>query len=344
MSPSRLLRVLVLLGKGDRPPESANGVDLESVEWGMEYDVISNLKSMGHEVVVLEVEEDLLAINKFVDEWKPHVAFNLLEGFGGISLFDQNVISYLEILDVPYTGCNPRGLMVSRNKSLAKKVLAYHGISTPIFETFAKAQNITKRPNLTFPVFIKSLTEESSAGISQSSMVKDQAQLEEQVRFIHEKIGTDALAEAYIEGRELYVGIIGNQRLEAFPVWELYFGTEAGPNIATEKLKFDLEYRKKQKIQSGPARGLSSGLEARAQDMARQSCRFLGVNGYARVDFRLSPEGNLYVLEVNANPHIAHYEDFARSAESKGTSYQELLSRILSLGMRWEPEKMSSAM
>ncbi len=342
MSPSRLLRVLVLLGKGDLPPENAEGIDLESVQWGLEYDVISNLKKMGHEVVILEVEQDLLAINKCVDEWKPHVAFNLLEGFGGVALFDQNVISYLEILDVPYTGCNPRGLMVSRNKALAKKVLAYHGISTPIFETFAKTQTITKRPLLTFPVFVKSLTEESSAGISAASIVNDQDELEARVKFIHEKVGSDALAEAYIKGRELYVGIIGNQRLEAFPVWELHFGDEKEPNIATEKLKSDFEYRKKQKIQTGPA-NLNPALEARAQDMARQSCRVLGVNGYARVDFRLAENGSLYVLEVNANPHIGHYEDFARSAESKGTTYHELLARILSLGMRWEPEKMSAA-
>jgi D-alanine-D-alanine ligase len=337
------LRVMVLLEKGDVPPDDAEGVDLETVEWGLEYDVISTLKKMGHDVLVVEVEQDLLAIHRFVDKWKPHVAFNLLEGFGGVSLFDQNVISYLELLGLPYTGCNPRGLMVSRNKSLSKKVLAYHEIATPSFAVVPKGGTLKKENALTFPLFVKSLTEEASAGISKDSFVENEGELDERVRYIHEKLGTDALVEAFIDGRELYVGVLGNQRLEAFPVWELYFGKEEGPKIATETQKFDAAYRKKRHIDSGPARGLTPELEAKVQEIAKQACRFLGMNGYARVDFRMNEKGELFVLEVNANPHIGHYEDFAKSAEKKGLKYEELLGRILSLGMRWEPEKMAVA-
>jgi D-alanine-D-alanine ligase len=343
VSQSKKLRAMVLIEKGNAPPDELGDNDLEAVDWAVEYDIIHTLKEEGHDVLVLEVEDDLLAIHKFVDKWKPHIAWNLLEGFGGVSIFDQNVVAYLELLGVPYTGCNPRGLMVSRNKSLSKKVLAYHGIATPAFETFAKGKAIVRPPEFEFPIFVKSLTEEASNGISEASLVKDEAHFQERIEYIHKKIESDALAEQYIEGRELYVGVLGNQRFEAFPVWELYFGDGPGLHIATEKVKFNPEHRKKHHIDSGPAKGLSRELAEQAQEMAKESCRVLGMNGYARVDFRLSEQGKLWVLEVNANPHIGHLEDFAKSAEKAGLTYSDLLWRIMSLGMRWEPEKVSVA-
>jgi len=328
-----------------RPPEEIKGIDLQTVDWNVEYDVIRTLQGEGHELNVIEVEEDLIEIHKIVDTWKPHVAFNLLEAFRGISLFDQNVVSYLELLDVPYTGCNPRGLMVARHKALAKKILAYHGVLTPPFELFRKNLQVSRPKDFPFPIFVKSVREEASLGISEKSIVTSDKELEERVHYIHEKIGTNAIAEAYIEGRELYVGVLGNQRLETLPVWELYFQKDYKlPKIATETVKFNPKFRKKHGIDSGEAKNLPEGIGSSAQEISKQAYRLLGLNGYARIDFRVSEDGKLYLLEANPNPHLAKSEDFARAAEKTGLSYADLLWKIILLGVRWKPEEFSMAM
>jgi D-alanine-D-alanine ligase len=151
------------------------------------------------------------------------IAFNLLEAFHEVGTFDQNVVSYLELLRVPYTGCNPRGLILARDKSLSKKLFAYHRIPVPDFAVFRRGRAVTRPKRLEFPLIVKSLTQEASIGISQASVVGDEDKLRERVKFIHESVGTDAIIERYIDGRELYVGVMGNDRLQAFPVWELRF-------------------------------------------------------------------------------------------------------------------------
>src|SRR5437762_11955941 len=204
------------------PPETIEeGADITAAPWRTEYDVVSTLTAMGHEVQVLGVHDDLGEIRRLVTEWKPHIAFNLLEGFNDIGIFDQNVVSHLELLKLPYTGCNARGLLLARDKSLSKKLLAYHRIRVPEFEVFRAGRPIRRPKRLTFPLMVKSLTEEASIGISQASVVDTDERLKERVAFIHASIGTAAIVEQYIEGRELYMGVIGNQQLQALPVWEL---------------------------------------------------------------------------------------------------------------------------
>ena len=321
----------------------AEGTNIDGAPWRTEYDVISTLASMGHEVETLPVHDDLGEIRRLVTEWKPHIAFNLLEGFDDITIFDQNVVSHLELLKLPYTGCNPRGLLMARDKSLSKKLLAYHRIPVPEFEVFRIGRPIRRPKRLTFPLIVKSLTQEASIGISQASVVDSDEKLKERVAFIHESIRTAALVEQYVEGREIYVGILGNQALQALPVWELFFTNmpEGARRIATDRVKWSVKYQNKYGIDSGPARDLPEAQAESIQHLCKRAYRALELSGYARIDLRLEENGNVWVLEANPNPQIAKGEDFAASAEKIGLSYETVLQRIINLGLRWQPESFA---
>ena len=343
MSPVKL-RVVALVHQHLVPPaEIEEGTDITAAPWRTEYDVITTLKAMGHEVTALPVHDDLGEIRRLVTEWKPQIAFNLLEGFDDVVIFDQNVVSHLELLKLPYTGCNSRGLLLARDKSLSKKLLAYHRIRVPEAEVYRAGRTIRRPKRLDFPLMVKSLTEEASIGISQASVVDNDDKLKERVAFIHDSIGTAAIVEQYIEGRELYVGILGNQTLQALPVWELFFTNmpEGAKRIATDRVKWSVKYQKKYGIDSGIAKDLPEGLAEKIQHLCKRAYRALELSGYARVDLRLDEAGNPWVIEVNPNPQIARGEDFAASAEKIGISYETVLQRIINLGLRWQPESVA---
>ncbi len=332
-------RVLVLVGQGARPPRSLEGLtDAQVSEWKMEYDVLAALEGLGYEPRTVEVSYDLNRIREAVEEHKPHIVFNMLEDFHGHVVFDQNVVAYLELLRVPYTGCNPRGLVLSRDKALTKKICAYHRIPTPRFQVCLRGRSVRRlKKGLEFPLIVKSLREDASVGIAQASIVHDIEQLQKRAAFIHETVGDDAIAEEYIEGRELYLGVLGNLRLDTFPLWELNLDDlpEGAPRIATERIKWNLEYQKKYKILSGPAKDVSADLLLRVARMSKRVFRLLSLSGYARLDWRMRPDGRLYLLEANANPDLSSDEDYALSAEAHGLSYGALIQRILNLGIRY---------
>ena len=338
------LRVLALVHRHLVPPGAVEeGTDITNEPWRTEYDVVSTLGAMGHEVQVLPVHDDLGDIRRAGTDWKPHIAFNLLEGFDDIVIFDQNVVSHLELLKLPYTGCNARGLLLARDKSLSKKLLAYHRIRVPEFEVFRAGRPIRRPKRLTFPLMVKSLTEEASIGISQASVVDSDEKLKERVAFVHESIGTAAIVEQYIEGLELYVGLLGNQMLQAMPVWELFFTNmpDGAKRIATDRVKWSVKYQKKYGIDSGPAIEMTEAKAEGIQHLCKRAYRALELSGYARIDLRLDEAGNAWVLEANPNPQIARGEDFAASAEKIGLSYETVLQRIINLGLRWQPESVA---
>jgi D-alanine-D-alanine ligase len=338
------MRVLALVHRHLIPPDKVEeGTDITSAAWRTEYDVITTLRAMGHDVRVLGVHDDLSELRRASSEWKPHIAFNLLEGFDDITIFDQNVVSHLELLKLSYTGCNPRGLLLARDKSLSKKLLAYHRIPVPEFEVFRAGRPIRRPKRLQYPLIVKSLTQEASIGISQASVVDTDEKLKERVTFIHESIGTAAIAERYIEGRELYVGILGNQVLQALPVWELFFTNmpEGAKRIATDRVKWSAKYQKKYGIDSGPARELPDEKGNEIQHVCKRAFRALELSGYARIDLRMDDAGNVWVLEANPNPQIARGEDFAASAEKVAIPYESVLQRIINLGLRWQPESVA---
>ncbi len=341
---SAKLRVLALVHQHLVPPETLpEGIDPVAAEWRTEYDVVSTLRALGHEVRPLGVHDDLGDIRRMCEEWKPHIAFNLLEAFNDVTIFDQNVVSHLELLKLPYTGCNPRGLLLARDKSLSKKLLSYHRIPVPESEVFRIGQRVRRPKRLAFPLMVKSLTQEASIGISQASVVDSDEKLKERVTFIHESIGTAAIVEQYIDGRELYVGVIGNQKLQALPVWELFF-TNMPPEarrIATDRVKWSVKYQEKYGIDSGAARDLAPAAIDAIQHVCKRTYRALELSGYARVDLRLDAEGRPWVIEANPNPQIAKGEDFAASAEAAGLAYDSLIQRIVNLGLRWQPESLA---
>jgi D-alanine-D-alanine ligase len=330
-------RVLVLMHPNMVPPESLRGYsDQEIHAFKTEYDVVSTLRKIGHEVRPLGVQWELKPIRDAIDEWKPDVVFNLLEQFHGEPTYDQNVASYLELSQIPYTGCNPRGMILARGKALSKKLLAYHRIRVPAFAVFPHGRKVIRPGRLEFPLIVKSLSEHGSFGISQASVVENDEKLAERVSFIHQRIGTDAIAEQYIEGRELYVGVIGNARLRVLPIWELEFGDlgESGTRIATARVKHDPSYQERRGILQGPAEKLSPELEKHIEHVCKRIYRVLELDGYARIDFRLSETGELYFLEANPNPEIAEREEFSEAALHAGIPYPDLLQRIVNLGLQ----------
>jgi len=294
------------------------------------------LREIGHDVRPLGVQDELHPIRVAIDDFKPDIVFNLLEEFQGNVLFDQNVVSLLELLKVPYTGCNPRGMVISREKALSKKLLIYHRIRVPAFHVFPVGRKVKRPRDLAFPLIVKSLTEHASLGISQASLVTDDAELAERVAFVHRRIATDALAEQFIEGREIYVGVLGNERLTALPPRELVLEHPKtdGPLIATEKVKHDLEYQKRHGVDQKSAEHLPPNVEATIAHLSKRIYRILALTGYARLDYRLSADGHLWFLEANPNPEIAKAEEFASAAKQAGIEYPDLLQRILNLGMR----------
>jgi D-alanine-D-alanine ligase len=331
------LRVLVLMHPDLVPPEDAATMAPEArFDFKTEWDVVRTLRGIGHDVQMLGVRDELLPIRNSVAGFRPDVVFNLLEEFNGNVLFDQNVVSLLELLKVPYTGCNPRGMIISREKSLAKKLLVYHRIRVPAWHVFPQGKKPKRPRTLGFPLIVKSLTEHSSFGVSQASLVKDDQELVERLEFVHRRVATDALVEQFIDGREVYVGVIGNERLTAFPPRELVFERARPdmPLIATAKAKHDQAYQARYGIEHTGAENLPAPAAGMIGHVSKRIYRILGLSGYARLDYRVSADGLLWFLEANPNPEIAQSEEFSASAEQAGLGYPELIQRILRLGMK----------
>jgi D-alanine-D-alanine ligase len=331
----RKLRVLLLTDENlvpERPRGELEGREAELHK--TEYDVLDALGNLGHEVTCAGVGSDLGVIRGAIEDISPHIAFNLVEQFDGLTHFDQHVVSYLELRKQKYTGCNPRGLMIARDKALTKKILAYHRIAAPRFAVFPPRKRVAASARLKFPLFVKSLTEEGSEGISQASLVREPDKLLERIAFIHEKTGSAALVEEFIEGREIYVGVFGNELLTALPPWELTMSKlpEGAPVIATDKAKWDPNYQKKIGLKSGPA-DLGKAELSRLVRLSKRIYKLLNLSGYARLDYRLQENGRCQLLEANPNPQIARDEDFAKSAKHMGMAYEELLQKLLTLGL-----------
>jgi D-alanine-D-alanine ligase len=332
----RRLRVIVLCHEDLVPPSRLAGLsrparDAVRTEW----DVSRTLRRAGHAVRIVGVSDDLEPIRRAVREFRPHATFNLLMEFRDAGHFQAHVVAYLELLGVPVTGPDARGILLSRDKAVAKALLLRHAIPTPAFALFPRRGRAERHAALRFPLIVKSRDEEASLGIAQASLVRDPRRLRERVAFVHRRLRSDAIAEEYVEGRELTVGVIGNVRARALPVWELASRTlpaRSAP-IATTRAKFDDAYRRRAGIRSGPARALPPGACAEIRRLAIGAYRALGLRGYARIDLRLPGDGGPQLIEANATPDVAAAEDFAASARAAGIPYPRLLERILRLAM-----------
>ncbi len=330
------LRVMMVVHYTLVPPDDLHDKkDPRMEKYRTEYDVKNALLNLGHEVQVVGVYDDLAPIRKMNEEWKPHIVFNLLEDFAGNSAFDYYVVSYFEMMRIPYTGCNPRGLLLARDKALTKMILTYHRIDVPDFDVFRFGRKISRRRKFTYPLIVKSLMEEGSVGIAQASYVENEGQLRERVALIHDKLNGDAIGEQYIDGREFYVTVLGNAKLEVLPLRELVFdNVEPGtPKMATYKVKWDDKYRERWGIVYQFARTLPNGMEERIHHLCKRVYHLLDMNGYGRIDLRVTADGDIYVIEANPNPGIARDEDCSHSAIKSGSSYEDFIQRILQLGL-----------
>ena len=331
------LKVLVLFD-GIRPTKIDEDLskEMKTEDWKTEANVMSALGELGYTAEHLAIFDDLDLVRQKLEGFAPDVLFNLVEQFKNNPGFDQNIVSLLEMQGVPFTGCSATGLTLCKHKGISKKILGYHGIRVPNFVVIPRGQRIGRPRQLKFPILVKPVKDEASYGISQASFVGNEEQFRERVAFIHEKHNADAIAEEYIEGRELYVSLMGNTRLSVFPIRELVFREVPSnePKIATYKAKWDEEYRKRWGLQNQFADDLDAALVTEIEDTCKRIYRLLTIDGYARIDLRLTPDNKIYFIEANPNPHLAADEDFALSAGKAGLPYRKLLDRIIRLGIK----------
>ena len=329
-------KVLVLFDTAGTPPANQDFTkELKTDDWAAEAHVIEALKKLGHEVRTIGVWDEPGMI---IDELKanpPDIVFNLTEHFNAVSAYDRNVAGLLEMMGVPYTGSSPTGLTLCKNKGMAKELLAYHKIRVPNFAIFSPGATIKKPPHLKFPLFIKPAEEEASYGISQDSFVENDEAFEERIRFIHERMNQTALAEEYIDGREIYVSLIGNERLRVLPLREVIFTEvpEDQPKFSTFKAKWDDAYRKRWGIQNVFAEPFPDGVVQRMARICKAVYRALRIRGYGRIDLRVTPEGEIVILEANPNPNLDRDDEFAQSAMKAGLTYERMIQRILRLAL-----------
>jgi D-alanine-D-alanine ligase len=241
-------------------------------------------------------------------------------------------------MKVPYTGAGPDALLLCKDKALAKKLLTFHRIRVARFVVSPRERPLKRLGRFSYPAFVKPIGEEASEGIAKASLARNEQEALERARFLQERFECDALVEEYVDGRELYLGVLGNKRLTVFPPREIFFGEPPGdedaPRFATAKAKWDDAYRKKWKIRNGPAAALPPGAERKLADLARRVYRVLNIRGLGRIDVRLTPDGDVVVIEANPNPSLAREDDFAQAAAQVGIAYEALIQRILENALR----------
>ncbi len=333
------LKVMVLVHKDLIPPDDLTQIDDPRMEkCRTEFDVKTALLNLGHEINIVGITDDVAPIRNTIEAWQPDIAYNLMEAFAYDGALDYYIVTYLDMKGIPYSGCNPRGMILARDKALSKKLLAYHRIPVPKFMAFPVGQRINSKKTsaLPYPMIVKTLTEQGSIGIAQSSIVENSAQLLDRVQQMHSMTGHDTIAEQYIDGRELYVTVIGNERLQVLPIREMVFDKidDSMYRIASYSVKWNRKYRERWGIDYQFARNMPTGMMEHINKLCKRVYRILELSSYARLDLRLTGDGKIYVLEANPNAAIANNDDVAFSAEKAGMSYEQLIQRILNLGLR----------
>jgi D-alanine-D-alanine ligase len=328
------MKILVLFDVARRtnPEETFSPQILKEVEdKPTEADVLMCLERLGHKVETLAVFDNVMSIVEKLRACSPDIVFNLSESFHHDRSHEPNIPALLELMKVRYTGSGPEALLLCKDKVLAKKVLTYHRVRLPHFVVSHRSRPLRRLRRFVYPAFVKPVSEESSDGISQASFVKTEEEAIERARFIHQKFDCDALIEEYIEGRELYLSVLGNHRLTVFPPREIFFEQvpEDAPKFATFHAKWNDAYRKKWGIKNAAAGPLPEKAEENLATLARKIYRLLKIRGFGRIDVRLTPAGEVFVIEANPNPSLAEEDDFAQAAATSGMKYDALIQQIL---------------
>lgn len=300
-----------------------------------EHYVVNALRRLGHQVSILGVNDDIGSLVRHLTENRPKLVFNLTEQFRSDRRLDKNLVGLLEMLDLPYTGTGPAGLFLSRHKGLCKQLLSSRKIQVPGYAVLLQGNVIRVPRSLKYPLVVKPEYEDGSEGIHNASLVKNAAELVERVRLVHEKFKQPAIAEEYVEGREFYISILGNDRLTVLPPRELTFGKadNGGPVLATYRVKWNTRYRDKWGIKFDFTR-LEESLWRSIVRISKKAYQLCQMHDYGRIDLRVTPESRIVILEVNPNPNIAADDELAESAKQAGIGYRDLIARIVSLCLK----------
>lgn len=298
--------------------------------------VVGTLRELGHKVSILGVGKVVETIIAELSTNPPDLVFNLTEQFRDNRRLDSNVAGLLELMGIKFTGAGSAGLMLCRDKGLCKQLLALHKIRVPGFLIMPPEKRIRIPKTLRFPVIVKPSYEDGSDGISNASIVRNGDELNDRARFVHERWHQVAIAEEYIDGRELYIGIIGNHRLTVLAPRGITFGGDpaaGAPVIATSRVKWDEEYRDKWQVEYGPAK-LSDDLQRRISRVCKKVYHLLQIHDYGRIDIRVNEDEKIIILEANPNPDIAYGEDVSEAAGAIGIGYTALIDRIVKYALR----------
>lgn len=326
-------KILMLFDMPGLPPADGDYSQvLVHPDWKDERDVHGALQELGYEVDLFGVYDDLKGLVHRLESQPSDTVFSLCESFSNERGLGPQIVSLLELAQVPFTGNPSAPLFLCRDKALAKKILRFHNILTPEFVVSRRLRPIRTLKDFPFPAIVKPLSLEGSEGISQESIVKDEEAAILRARFLHERLRADAIIEEYIPGRELYVGVLGNTKLTIFPPREFVIENgEPSFKVATFKAKWDDVYRRRHGIKNIKARNLSEETLESIKKTCREIYQLFQLRGYARMDLRLTDDGRLYFLEANPNPGIARSDDFAGSAKLGGMDYEELIDQIVRL-------------
>jgi D-alanine-D-alanine ligase len=302
-------------------------------------EVAAALAEGGHKVSLMAINDDLRELLDKLDDKRPDLVFNLCERFADNDEFEMHVTAVLAMLGQPFTGTGPSGMALRQDKAITKKLLKFHNVHYPNYATFDK-DNLEFAGKMRFPLFIKPLHGDTSLGIDDSSLVNEYSKLVERINFIQTQLKVPALVEEYIEGREFYVGVLGNETVQTLPIMELDFSKLPGayPRIYGHEAKSDTSSPQYGAVNAVVATDLTPETRARITMAGRESAFALKVKDYARIDIRLSPDGVPMVVEVNANPYLERTSVFALAALQAGMSYTTLINHIVEAAVkRWEP-------
>ena len=328
------LNITVLVDEAEILPSDPDFLSTPK-ETTTEFHVIQTLRELGHNVSVLGAVKDIEQMCAGLKSKKTDLVVNLTEHLEGERRFDKNIAALLEMSEIPFTGAGTMGLMLSRDKSLCKQLLSLHKIRVPAFVSLPPERIVRLPKNLHFPLVVKPAFEDSSEGISNASIVENHAALTERVHFVHERWDQPAIAEQYIEGRELYVGILGNKRLLVLPFRECHFNFKGnnGPCMATYRVKWNKQYREKWNIEFGFA-DIQNPVVKSIERICKKVYKILHLRDYGRIDIRLTSDNKVYILEANPNPDLAYGEEVADAAEKIGISYNNFIKRIIKTALK----------
>ena len=273
-------------------------------------------------------DKSLVALARFDDD----LVFNLTESYAGDDTKDMNIAAYLDLIGCQYTGAGPHAMYLAQDKALAKKIFAFHGIKTPYFATSYRGK-LDHSHDISFPLIVKPTSEDGSIGIDASSVVESVKELMEKIHYIHEEFDSPALIEEYIEGREIYAAVLGNENPEVLPMVELDLSKlpKGTPKIAGKDVKWDKETEAYKVTKSAPAEDLEESTIKRLSDTALSAYQALKLRDYGRIDMRLTKKGEVFVIEANPNPWLATTAEFAMAAKKAGRSYTQLIAEIVDL-------------